>query len=145
MLYSSKYVILGSVMHCLNRCYIWTVKKSMSVWYSDVLHPHVVTIMWPNSNNFVTSLPFINPVMWPHEIEKHPLNAQGTFWLLFFKYYEFVHTSFFGVLFVAYYKVGMYSISDAGHSDNQIRGITKILTNTDIIVFFCCFFMFSTN
>jgi len=35
---------------------------------------HVVTVTWPTSVSCVTSLAFINPLLWPHGMIKCPLN-----------------------------------------------------------------------
>jgi len=66
---------------------------------------HVVIIMWPTSISYFTSLPFTNPLPWPHGILKCPSFQnlariiRRSSWY-FYDYCEFRHATFYHILFL---------------------------------------------
>ncbi len=95
---------------------------SMNVIRTYYIH-YVVIFTWPTCISCITSLPFINHLLWPHGTLKCSPHAHfrntpevvcypGTFSLHFNEYWEITH--FFScMLYLTYHKVGKYSISDA--------------------------------
>jgi len=52
---------------------------SMNIIWTYYIH-HIVIIMWPTSSSYVASLPFINPLPWPHGIVKCSSHTTESHW-----------------------------------------------------------------